>query len=115
MIYADFDYYKNEYFGTDIEDEKEFKRLALKASAYINALTAGRVEMPAPEMVKNAMCAVVDVDKLYADGEGGVASETIGPMSKTYANVEEKTIEKERYQAAYPFLSGTGLLYRGIQ
>lgn len=116
MIYADFDYYKNQYFGVKITDENEFKGLAVKSTADLNALTFNHINFNdlIIEEVKNAMCAIVDARKTYESGEAGIASATIGKKSITYANADQKTLEKDIYKAAYPFLVGTGLLYRGV-
>lgn len=116
MIYADYEYYQNTYCGSNITDENTFNRLALKASAFLDAVTYNRIDKAQliPNAVKNATCAVVDVIQGYESGESGVASESVGRVSKTYANAEGKTLEKESYAVAYPFLVNTGLLYRGL-
>lgn len=116
MFYADFEYYKMIFYGSKITDCNTFNGLALKASAFLDTITYGRIDktQPIPEAVKNAMCAVVDVMQVYDSGHGGIASESVGKESITYANAEGKTLEKESYKVAYPFLSGTGLLYRGV-
>ncbi|MDO5432972.1 hypothetical protein [Eubacterium sp.] len=114
MIYADYDYYKNDFHGQKITNE-EFDRLAIKASAFLDVITFNQIEQPqsVTDPVKNAMCAVAEILQTYDSGSGGIASESVGKESITYANVERKTAEKESYNAAYPFLLGTGLLYRG--
>lgn len=115
MVYADYDYYKNDFHGKNIEAE-EFDRLAIKASAFLDVITFNRIEQTQPlaDPVKKAMCAVAEMQQIYDAGTGGIVSESVGKESVTYANAENKTIEKESYGAAYPFLIGTGLLYRGV-
>ncbi|QCT70833.1 hypothetical protein [Eubacterium maltosivorans] len=116
MIYADFNYYQNSYFGTEITEERTFNGLALKASAFLDAITYNRIDktQPIDDAVKNAACAVTEVRKTYDDGKGGIASESVGKASVSYANADGKTLEQESYNAAYPFLIGTGLLYQGV-
>ncbi|MCB6572084.1 hypothetical protein LI142_21530 [Eubacterium limosum] len=116
MIYADFNYYQNSYFGESITEERTFNGLALKASAFLDAITYNRIDraQPIDDAIKNAMCAVAEVWQVYADGRGGIASESVGKVSVTYANAGGKTLEQESANAAYPFLIGTGLLYQGV-
>lgn len=114
MVYADYDYYKNDFHGQKITNE-EFDRLAIKASAFLDVITFNRIEQtqPVADPIKNAMCAVAEIQQTYDSGAGGIASESVGKASVTYANADGKTLEQESYNAAYPFLIGTGLLYRG--
>lgn len=116
MIYTDYQYYKEVFYGGKIKNEGEFNGLAVKATADLNTLTFNRIDLEKPIIneVKNAMCAIVEVRKAYEMGEAGIASASIGNKSVSYANVEGKTLEKEVRKAAEPFLSGTGLLYRGF-
>ena len=41
MVYADYDFYTNEYFGRAISED-DFPRLALRGSQYIDYITQGR-------------------------------------------------------------------------
>ncbi|MEG1106606.1 MAG: hypothetical protein RSD63_08560 [Eubacterium sp.] len=116
MIYATFEYYKDDYSGIKIEDPKEFKRLALKASAFLDGVTFGRIDRtkPVEEPVQLGMCAIVDVMKDYESGDKGIVSERVGDLTTSYAGAELRTEESDAYAAAALFLSGTGLLYRGV-
>ncbi len=115
MIYADYDFYTQDYLGT-IADETTFKRLALSASAFLDAITFGNIDKTQDIRgeVKFAMCAVVDVKQDYATGKRGVQSESAGKVSVTYAGAADRTEETDCYKAAYEFLANTGLLFRGI-
>lgn len=116
MIYADFEYYQNVFHGTKIKEQTEFEGLAVKATADLDRLTFGRIDPEAPisEAVKNAMCAVAETRRAYESGEAGIVSASIGKKSVTYANADKQTYEKDSYKAACPFLTNTGLLYRGF-
>lgn len=60
MVYADYDYYSNVYLGTAISSD-DFPRLAMRASAFLDYATMGRVAKHADwDAVKLACCAVAD-------------------------------------------------------
>lgn len=107
MIYADYDYYVNSYFGNSIQ-EGDFPRLALRASQYIDYITQGKAkklaavgledDSDALTSVKMCCCALaeqyqaVDTAKalaqknLSAGMEDGaeIQSETVGSWSRSY-------------------------------
>ena len=114
MAYADYTFYKESFHGVMPEDD--FLRLQALAEAYVDAVTFGRAkEYSADEKVRMACCAVLDAYRLNESG-GGVVSETVGKISRNYANgISNTPTEEQRLKrAAYLFLAGTGLLYRGI-
>lgn len=115
--YADFTFYKNDFKGTLIGDETSFDRMAVEASFLLNEITLGRIREPV-EKVKMAMCAVAEIThKEYTqNNEDQVASESVGPHSVSYIKKTKSAEEyaKEKTKAAKTYLSGTGLMYRGI-
>lgn len=92
--------------------ESEFPALSRQASAYIDAITSGKIQT-ATEEVKNACCAVCD--ELYrAKQDGGIIqSESKGEWSVTYA--DRQSAEARLRNAARVYLANTGLLYRGTR
>nr|DAO85265.1 MAG TPA: Head Tail Connector Protein [Caudoviricetes sp.] len=132
MNYATYDYYTKD-FGGEIIPESSFTSACLRASRYIDALTAGKAKDYAEqEAVKDAVCAAAEVAYRYAVSDkqtietGNKASETIGSYSVSYrqsqsnaqAYSESKSftdqLHSEMYAAAALYLFSTGLLYRGI-
>lgn len=134
MVYADYDFYCNEYFGQAIE-EADFPRLALHASQYIDYITQGRAR-PCMEEVKMCCCALAEqyqtietaqalAQKSLSAGAGDgaeVQSETVGSWSRSYrsggdsAQAASQVAEAGRsvlLDTARRYLTNTGLLYRG--
>lgn len=134
MIYADWSYYVNNYFG-DLIEANEYNRLATRASAYLDYYTMGKaVHAAETDSVKMACCAVAEqyklVDKAQSNAVAGLESgvtgelksETVGSWSQTYqsggdvAKTALSAMRDAKAQlagAAAQYLSGTGLLYRG--
>ncbi len=92
-MYADYDFYLNEYFGNAISPE-DFPRLSERASDYIRSATTGisdTVDGWQLEAVKKASCAVAEVlldesimtAALYSGGQA-VSSETVGGWSRSF-------------------------------
>ena len=121
-MYADYHFYKTEYFGSLIP-ENAFAEQAMAATAYIDYLTHGRILMvDLPEMVQNkvkmAVCAVAEICyKQMTDDTPAVSSETVGNHSKSYAVVHKDFAERqhEKLVSAKTYLHGTGLLYGGLR
>ena len=66
MVYADYDYYSNVYLGTAISSD-DFPRLAMRASAFLDYATQGRVAQHAAwDAVPMACCAVAGDSKTLA-------------------------------------------------
>lgn len=134
MIYADYDYYRNEYFGNSIK-EADFQRLALHASQYIDYITRGRARADIEE-VKMCCCALAEQEQTIetaqalaksslaagaADG-AEVQSETVGSWSRSYRSGGDSAQSAAQAEAAgrsvmldiaRRYLANTGLLYRG--
>lgn len=84
MIYAEYEYYKDNYYGTMAEED--FKRLSRQASVYLDHVCFDRIADVTDEAilakVKDACCAVADA---YLMNENGVVSqETNDGISVTY-------------------------------
>ena len=113
MIYADYDFYVNNYGGA--LPEESFTKHITKASAYVDYITLGRIT-PAllnkyKDKISLAACSVVD--ELHSEASGGeLASQTVGPWTKTYKG-SGKTADQKKYDSAEIYLLPTGLLYRG--
>lgn len=70
MIYADYEFYKTEYFGVAIS-EADFPRLARHASSYIDYITMGRASgYSADDAVKMACCAIAEEYQLPEMAKG---------------------------------------------
>lgn len=112
MVYADYDYYLNEYSGNAVA-EADFTRLSRQASAYLDSLTCGKIRgtWVDDSRVKDACCALADI--LHAQEQGEVASESNDGTSVTYVT-SGKTAQNRMYDAAVMHLSNTGLLYAGV-
>lgn len=134
MIYADYDYYANEYFGRAIS-VGDFPRLALRASQYIDYITMGKAR-EGLETVKMCCCALAEQyqaietaqelaqKSLSAGAADGaeVQSETVGSWSRSYrsggdsAQSAAQAAQAGRsvlLDTARQYLANTGLLYRG--
>ena len=91
-MYADYDFYLNEYFGNAISPE-DFPRLSERASDYIRSATTGisnTVDGWQLEAVKKASCAVaealLDEEIMTATAFSGgqaVSSESVGGWSRS--------------------------------
>ena len=121
-MYADYDFYLNDYKGSVIPDAPNFERAAIEASAYLDYITHSRIKDLTEEImakVKLAQCAVADVCYKQAqdDVANVVSSESVGNHSVTYAvsKASYKQREIEKYSKAKIYLRGTGLLYRGLR
>lgn len=123
MAYAEQSYYETQYLGNLIPAE-DFPRLAQRASDYLDYITMGRAqkagELPA---LQKACCALAEqylaVERSTARSaaqEGEVASETVGPWSRTYRSAGEtsREIEAQLRQTAALYLAGTGLMSRAM-
>ena len=113
MAYTDYSYYKDEYLGVAIA-EVDFNRLALRASEYIDNRTGGlsKTYEDTGSLLKSACCAVAEQIQINEQG-GEVASQTVGPWSKTYVK-SGKTAEQSMYDCMDLYLASTGLLSRWV-
>lgn len=60
--YVDFTYYKNDYGGTQIKTENDFKRVENISEAFVNQVTFGRIARLSSivDSIKDAICCVAD-------------------------------------------------------
>ena len=121
-MYAEYDFYLNDYKGSVIPDAPSYDRAAIEASAYLDYITHNHIKDVTDaimEKVKLAQCAVADV--CYRQEQDNVAnvvsSESVGNHSVSYAvsKVSFKQRELEKYSKAKIYLRGTGLLYGGLR
>ena len=128
MIYADYAYYTDTYYGDTIESEDDFLKFATRACRYIDRITMNRAESyatlrPEDPALKNACCAAADQYRMIAAAraaaaseDGEIASESVGSHSVSYRSGLETaaTLEAELRKVVESYLATTGLLYRGI-
>lgn len=127
-ILVDYDYYIDIYEGSSIP-ESSFDNYALKASSYINKYTFNRIKDKIDDFVKYCACEIAELlysqekNKNNIEEKQVVASETVGPHSKTYVNnsayidkqiLTSKELENNIYKICYRYLATSGLLYRGF-
>ena len=109
-MYADYEFYKNEYKG--LTGESDFARLSAPAMAHIDRMTNNKATAE-NKAVKMAFCAIID--ELDKQEHGGViASESNDGISRSYANATVKTSAQRIYAAAELYLSSTNLLFTGV-
>lgn len=126
MVYADYQYYTDEFYGTAIA-EADFPALAVRASQMVDYYTSGKARTSSGEdmiAVKNAVCALSEViqdenrlnaSTFSADRTKQVQSETVGSWSQSYvsaaANATDVAILSGRKrEAVMLYLGGTGML-----
>ena len=123
-MYAEYDFYLNDYKGSAIPDATAYDRAAIEASAYLDYITHNRIDVEEltealKDKVKLAQCAIADVCYKQAqdDVANVVSSESVGNHSVSYAvsKVSFKQREIEKYSKAKLYLRGTGLLYGGLR
>ena len=121
-MYADYNFYTNEYKGSVIPDAPTYERAAIEASAYLDHITHNHIKDLSDAImakVKMAQCAIADVCYKQAqdDVANVVSSESVGNHSVSYAvtKVSYKQRELEKYSKSKLYLHGTGLLYGGLR
>lgn len=119
-IYADEDFYKNNYLcGKNAVIDTAFSFYARSATQKIKLYTCDNIdESDIPECVK--MCCCELAERLYSyeqSDNNGVSSESVGGWSKSYesASNKQRNLKADIREIVYKWLSGTGLLYRGLR
>lgn len=115
MIHTDYNFYKEIFKGGVIPDESAFNSTVIEATAYIDRLTRGKANNMAsvPVGVDFAVCAVAEI--IYQEKtESNVTSESVGNHSRSYAIKSREERESDKMRKAKLYLSGTGLLYGGM-
>ena len=116
MAYADYAYYVDTFRGNQLS-EQEFAFFAERAADWIDYLTDGKADGNGPysEKIKKACCAIADVVFVNETKGGGIVSASNDGYSESYANPNsQQTAEQRVLNVARRYLSGTGLLYRGV-
>lgn len=135
MGYTTFDFYKEKYYGDSVE-ESLFPKWEDRATDKLNQLTYGRIDAAAKEEfdehIQKATCALADllykIDYKTAHAndpqEGNVKSMSSGGQSISFGSNEtlvdkvlnDKTAQNRLcYDMVCEYLSGTGLLYAGVE
>lgn len=109
MKYVSFAYYTDEYLGKKITDSEEFFNVCLRAEAYIDKITMGRIDTVTDD-IKNAVCLICD-ELWENDKTNGIKSESVDGYSITLDT--DKNREDSLYSLARLYLPSY-LLYRGI-
>lgn len=132
MLYASYDYYVTNFYGSMISEE-DYTAAALRASRFLDYYTMNRAKDRADmEEVKQACCALAEeyhtiftaqkLSQQAAETTGEMQSQTVGSYSVTYRSAGDaaKTMAELSAQAqsrlasvARQYLAHTGLLYRG--
>ena len=122
MNYADETFYTESYLcGKEAVITTAFDFYSRKASTVIRTFTGNNIdENNIPECVKMCCCEVAEsfcrYEKLLNGNTTGMTSQHIGDLSVNYESAENlrKSQSDEIRQTVYRWLSGTGLLYRGV-
>lgn len=131
---VDCDYYNATYGAFNIP-EASFDTYSIKASSKINYYTFNKINQTMLDSdigknIKNAVCEIIELlysqdelKKELNDSTLEVASETVGPHSKSYVNkaslkyqrvLSDDELNKECYQICRQKLAFSGLMYGGI-
>ena len=135
MGYTTFEFYKNSYYGDSVE-ESLFPKWEDKASMKLDLLTYGNINDDTrtkfDERIQKATCALVDllyqIDYKTAHANdaqaGNVKSMSSGGQSISFGSNEtlvdkvlnDKVAQNRLcYDTICEYLSGTGLLYAGVE
>lgn len=106
-IYADYEYYEDEYKGRF--DESSFDKYSVEASLEIKNATHDKA-IPEIKEVKNCMCKIVDAMIENEKNQSSIASEKVGNYSVTYNIKSQKDKETEYYYIINQYLGSLGLL-----
>lgn len=103
MVYADYKYYTNTYYGTLPQDS--FNKMILKASREIDNNVNTRLNQEkinnlpeeAQDQLKYTACALTDlISKQEENYSKKVSSISIDGVSKTYKDISNKDLEKDK-------------------
>lgn len=119
--YADENYYRNEYLcGRKAVISSAFAYYAREATLIINAYTGSNIDdtKEIAEPVKLCCCEVADL-LFKADSQsenGGITSESVGDVSRSYESTEvrKRVLTRSIKAVVYKYLADTDLLYRGV-
>lgn len=121
--FADHAFYVTDYLcGREavISASAAFGYYAMQATSLIKQYTLDNVdENDIPDEVKMCCCELAE-NIFKAEQESaaqGVSSESVGGWSRSYESTEARRQNADRavHDIVYKWLSGTGLLYRGVK
>lgn len=111
---ANYSYYSTIYYGSIIEDEKQFNRLYRRALSIIDRYTFGRssriLNVELLDKINITACELADLLSI-SDGSSNLSSESNAEWSVSYNN---DSFDSDVKTVIYNNLSTTGLLYRGV-
>lgn len=127
-MYADYPYYRDIFHGNVIPPEA-YDRAAVEADSYIDYVTIGTIKRldghgELPESAKLCACSLAELayaasqnSPISAGNEPDVKSESVGPMSVTYATAADraearKALKAEMYSVCRQYLWAH--MYRGV-
>ncbi len=123
MIYADYDYYKNE-FGGSVVPEPSFIRAVKVASNYIDIFTFNRItELEIVDSIRDCACDMAETvyNLTMKNGEKNMKSESNDGYSVTYITERvdgqdvNSLLRNKLYSVCRGYLLRTGLMYRGVK
>ncbi len=100
MAYADYSYYTGTYKGNSIP-EADFDRLITRASSYLDKVAEDLDSSSTSVMM--AACAVAEAWQKNEQG-GELASQSVGPWSRSYQTKEVKSDSDRLFEAAQLYL-----------
>lgn len=119
--YADEQFYEENYLlGRKAVINTAFPYFSKLASQEIKRFTGSNIdEDNIPECVKMCCCEVAETiykSEETANEHRGVSSESVGGWSRSYEGTDEtmQVMQKNIKSIVYKWLSGTGLLFRGV-
>lgn len=124
--YADYTFYTNEFLPNkeSAVSAADFTYYARKATQEIKRFTGSNADRGnIPECVKMCCCELVELlcgnDKLNEQADSGVTSESVQGWSRSYshesAESRRQALNASIRKCVYKWLSGTGLMYRGVK
>lgn len=121
-IYADYTFYTDNYLKgrKAAVQAADFDYFAAEASQTIKVYTCSNIDdEDVPECVKMCCCEIAEMlcknEQLIANS-AGLSSESVQGWSRSYESSEEmqSLMDSRTHNVIYKWLSGTGLLFRGI-
>lgn len=122
MSYIDYPFYADVYGG--LIPQLEFNKLKILATSLVDYYTFNRIS-DVNEKIKYCMCELIDElarqEKINTQGTGLIKSESVSKYSVTYQMPNEglsseklRTPDEKIYFIIKKWLSGSGLMYRGL-
>ena len=120
-MYETYEDYTERFRGRAIPDEATFDRLAVRADAVLDRMTLGRAAKYRDRTGKLALACCAVAEKLWeleefgrAAAETEITEEKVGDHLVRYQRRNRLDIAAELEALAEMYLTGTGLIYRGI-